>query len=131
MLIKTIISQKANHADITNDEILRVECRGNGVIKEDEIMIEKSLRVGYWNTAQKTKAEVRKVFPCFPLEECVPLLARPSKNKITPHVCSLQAESKDANIKIMLKINVDRKSELERLAMFVIVNDEGTDVFAQ
>ena len=131
MLTKRIITQKANHTDLTNDEMLRAEYRGNGVSKEDKIMIEKFMRVGYWNSARKIKAEARKVFPCLPLEEYVSLLAGPMKNKIKQHIYLLQTEAKDANIKTMFNRNVDGKSEVERLAMFVIINDEGTDIFAQ
>ena len=131
MLTKTTISQKANHTDLTNDKMLREEYRGNGVSKEDKIMIEKFMRVGYWNTAKKIKVEARKVFPCLPLEEYVSLLAGPMKDKIKQHIYLLQGEAKDANVKIMFNKNVDGKSELERLAIFVIINDKGTNIFAQ
>ena len=68
MLTKTIITQKAIRTDLTNDGMLTAEYRENSVSKENKLMIEKFMRVGYWNSAQKIKTEARKVFPYLPVE---------------------------------------------------------------
>ena len=53
------------------------------------------------------------------------------KNKIKQHINLLQAEAKDADIKTMFNQNVDGKNKVERLVMFIIIDDEVTDIFAQ
>ena len=99
--------------------------------KMDKLLIEKFMRIGYWSSARKIKAEAGRVFRYLPVLEYVSLQATPMKTKIKEHINALQTAAKDENIKTMFNLNVEGKSELERLAMCVNFNDEGTEIFVE